>query len=275
MIQGRDDYRQIEVPRGNGGADFSAAMATIKNTGREEPGRKDRRCQKEEETSVGEERRTLEIEKQITVLSGFMSEVNKVQQACLINRHKEDGIVLLSREKAEVKRFHDERRELLGKLDRNLNMRMQKLISAQTTEIDQMKVDHEEEENSLISRLPRLFKHPSNAEDREVSVLNKLRSIQNTEKARLALEQQRAVREAELKGTRERASLLSSIRIEWETEQLAAKSALQSLVRGFVYDRYWFDQVVAKREEMLAKYRLELMNSENQEGLALIESSKP
>lgn len=269
MIRGRDDYPQLEVPRENGGPDLSAAIATIEDTGADEFGGKDRRRQ------LGEERRTLEIEKQITVFSGFMSEVNKVQQACLINRHKEDGIVLLSREKAEVKRFHDERRELLGKLDRNLDIRMKKLISAQTTEIDQMELEHENEENSLISRLPRLFKHQSNAEDREVSVLNKLRSIQNTEKARLVLEQQRAVREAELKGTRERASLLSAIRIEWDTEQLVAKSALQSLVRGFVYDRYWFDQAVAKREDMLAKYRLELMDSREQEELALTESYKP
>lgn len=265
MIEGRDDYLQLEAPRENGGPDLSAVMATIKDTGREESGGTDRRRQKEEKTRLGKEHRTLEIEKRITILSGFMSEVNKLQHACLVSRHKEDGIVLLSRQKAEVKRFHDERRELLGKLDRNLDLRIQKLITAQTTEIGQMELEQEEEENSLISRLPRLFKHQSNAEDRELSVLNKLRSIQNIEKARLVLEQQRVVKEAERKGTQERASLLSSIGIEWDTEQRVAKSALQSLVQDFVYDRYWFDQVVAKREDMLAKYRLELMNSRDQE----------
>lgn len=73
----------------------------------------------------------------------------------------------------------------------------------------------------------------------------------------------------------ERSSLLSSLSMEWDTQQLTAKSALQSLVQGFVYDRYWFDQAVAKRQDMLAKHRLGLISPSGLEDVAFPDICRP
>lgn len=49
------------------------------------------------------------------------------------------------------------------------------------------------------------------------------------------------------------------------------KSAQRCLVQELVYDRMWFDQVVAERENMLKRYRLGLINSgSNVEEISLV-----
>ncbi|RJE27401.1 IBR domain-containing protein [Aspergillus sclerotialis] len=260
-----DEYLQFDELR-NEEAYLSTVIAIIEDSGREEINENRRRAhgshlERKGESFRSKEYRKLEIDKRIKALSGFLSKANKLQQMHLINRQKEEGLAYFSRQRAEVERFNQERRELTGKQDRNLNARTQKLLSSQTAEIKQMKSAHDEEEIALVARLPRLFKHQSNAEDREMAVVTKLRGIQETEKKNLILEHTRAMREADEKNSLEREALLSSLKAEWDTEQLHARTALQSLVQGFIYDRYWFDRAVAKREDMLAKYRLQLINS--------------
>ena len=260
-----DGYLQVEELR-NEEAYLSMVIAMIEDSGREEINENRRRghgnhLERRGESLRSKEYRKLEIDKRMAALSGFLSKTNKLQQMHLINRQKEEGLAYFTRQRAEVERFNQERCKLTEKQDQNLNARTQKLVSYQTAETEKMKSAHEEEENALVARLPRLFKHQTNAGEREMAVVTKLRGIQETEKKTLILEHTRVMREAEEINSLERGALLSSLRAEWDTEQLHSRTALQSLVQGFVYDRYWFDRAVAKRDDMLAKYRLQLINS--------------
>lgn len=138
--------------------------------------------EREEETGARDPRQVRLVEERVKLLQAYLFEVNWLQQLSLINRHKEQALAFLSRQRA---------RSFLGKLQRNVESRIR--LSSQS------------------------------------------------------------VKKAE-----DTATLTSS--------------ALRSLVQELVYDRIWFDQVVAERENMLENYRLDLLSSGNdvEEELAFV-----
>jgi hypothetical protein len=136
-----------------------------------------------------------------------------------------------------------------------------------------MRIEHGEEEASLIVKLHRLFKVLPDTEDREVAVLTKLRDMQAVDKARQSEEHQQAIAKASEVASLERTALRSSLKTQWKAKQRMKKSGLRSLVQETVYDRFWFDRVVAERDGMLERYRVDLINGGNDlEELSFVEA---
>ena len=253
-------------------AGFSSVISAIRETGREQNALSFYPTNGEKVTWRDEEERRLLIDERVALLTTFLAELNKRQQIKLINRQNEAGAQFLSKQKEEVEQFHHQRHELMGKQQRNLNTRVQRVKDEQTLEIDHTSAAHAEEENDLNARLPRLLKDEGYTEEKHMGVLCKLRSLHEAEKDRLVKEHEDALRQVEERGSVERAGLEAAFNGQWETEQQAAKTEMRELVQGFVYDRYWFDKVVSKRGDMLGRYRLDLVDSEKEfEGLVFTE----
>ncbi|KAI9933420.1 hypothetical protein MW887_007893 [Aspergillus wentii] len=235
----------------------------------------EQRSQEQEGIDPRESHRRLEIDERARILGEFLSEINRLQQERLIHRQREEVYVFLSQQKAEGERLDRERRQVMEKHQWSIETRFQRLVAAQKADIQNMELEHKEEEDSLIVRFPRLYRGlpTAEAEYRESAVLAKLRGMQREEKLRLIEDHQQALADNKKETSIERGALESALKMQWRTEQKLVKAALRSLVQTCVYDRFWFDQVVAKREDLLEKYRQDLINSGNGlEDLSFVET---
>ncbi|XHF99004.1 hypothetical protein AWENTII_002526 [Aspergillus wentii] len=285
----QNDFLQLAVGGGgnldrNQETELAAVVMAIEYAEREENEERQRReqlqgneqrSQEQEGIDPRESHRRLEIDERARILGEFLSEINRLQQERLIHRQREEVYVFLSQQKAEGERLDRERRQVMEKHQWSIETRFQRLVAAQKADIQNMELEHKEEEDSLIVRFPRLYRGlpTAEAEYRESAVLAKLRGMQREEKLRLIEDHQQALADNKKETSIERGALESALKMQWRTEQKLVKAALRSLVQTCVYDRFWFDQVVAKREDLLEKYRQDLINSGNGlEDLSFVET---
>lgn len=244
---------------------LAAVLAAIEGAGREAEEKK--QYVEDEDSRPGE----ALVTSRIALLTNYLDKANKQQQESLATRQKEAGATLLARQQDNADRFHHEQEDLLRKQARNLSMRVDRLGLAHNTKLSKKEREQQEEETAMIVRLPRMFKDHSNAEEREMAVLERLRVVHKADRMKMMAQQGVATRKVKEKGADERAALLASIKNGWEAEQELAKRARSGLVQKLISERVWFERAVQMRAKLFAGYRYGLVAEGEVEELVFVD----
>ncbi|OJJ46365.1 hypothetical protein ASPZODRAFT_1955502 [Penicilliopsis zonata CBS 506.65] len=231
---------------------------------REQLSRENARIQEEAAARAREFQRLESIDERMTLLQRYLFEINKLQQTTMIDRQKEEVVSLLAEQQSYMERFESDRNALIDRTQKNHEHRVEKAKSVQVKEAARLNAIHIEQEIKLILNLPSYFHNQPDAEKRSLAVLERLRERQKTTKAQLEKAHDEAVVALEERGRVERVALETSLKSRSEVEQEQAKTARSFMIQHLAYDRYWFNEAVKKRQELLERYRLEMIESERQ-----------
>ncbi|EEP77778.1 predicted protein [Uncinocarpus reesii 1704] len=221
-----------------------------------------RRRREEEEAREREAQRLMAIAELIRNLRLTLDRINESQQKMLNMRHETDALLLHSKIQDEKKQFDEKRQRLELALQSNVKKRTDALSATHETEIAEMTSKHEDEEDETFISISRHLKNRPNREERERSIMDKLKAAQDRELASLQKTHKEAMEELEHTASIEASSLEAGLAKE---SQLACPSVAnrQILAQDITIDRHWFQAVTKKRADLLELHRQRLVRGEN------------
>jgi hypothetical protein len=134
---------------------------------------------------------------------------------------------------------------------------------------------HEEEEDDTLISLARLLKGKVNRQEREHSIMEKLRAAQESEKEHLLRSHVDGEADLEAKGELEIAALQAGLELDLEDIRHERTAVTRELGQEVSSDRHWFDAVVEKRAGLLDQYRTDLIEGRKQLPPVVIEPRTP
>ncbi|KAL1988533.1 hypothetical protein VTN96DRAFT_8928 [Rasamsonia emersonii] len=247
-------------------AEIAAAIAAVEAMERREEEERirreeQRRRREEEEARERKSQRVLEIAERMQLLKESLRTINQMQQNDLLNRQERQTQQLQAQNAARKSSLEKDGHDLIGHLEANRQSRMDSLLAAHAAELKRLQAANEEEENELIVKMTRLLKGCANVEEREMSILKRLRNTQKKDHDEMRARHQAEISDLKRKGSLELKSLQASLSARHEEQQKQESEAVRQLVQAAVIERIWFDRAVARREELLEAYRSELVSS--------------
>ncbi|WEW59383.1 hypothetical protein PRK78_004854 [Emydomyces testavorans] len=221
----------------------------------------EQRRREEEEARERETQRMLLITETIRKLRLALARINKSQQTMLTMRHYINAGSLQSKLQDEEKRFGKTQQQLQTALQANVKKRTDALVSAQEAQMQELISKQEDEEDETFISMSRHLKNKPNREEREKSILDKLKASQARELASLQESHREAMEELEFKSSIELKSLEVGL-TKYAQEACPSVRRYFEYIREIMIDRQWFHVVTKKRSDLLELHRMRLIRGE-------------
>lgn len=220
-----------------------------------------RRRREEERVREKEAQRMLMMAESMRSLRLELTQINTSQQTMLDMRHEADTRALQLEIDEEMKQFDERRRRLEFALQSNVRQRTEALLASQEAEVKELSSKHEEDEDETFISMSRHLKNKPNREEREKSIMEKLKASQDRELAALRKAHTDAMEELDFKASLESQSLGIGLAREMQICCPSIRKRID-LARDILIDRSWFRIVTKKRSELLELYRMRLTKSQ-------------
>lgn len=220
---------------------------------------------REEEAREKETQRLLLISEKMQELRSILVRVNAEQQSTLTSRHQgsAQSIQSVCADRQLSYEYWKARLEVAYRS--NLRRRKTDQAEKQSAELLELKAHHEDEEDETFINTQRYLKGKPNREEREQSILRKLKRAHQRERVALEKAQRDAIKELDFETGMEGIALQAGISKNLRVIHEDTSHSLYDLSSAVLSDRRWFVVVMAKRFKLLEQYRTLLVNGAGQE----------
>lgn len=203
--------------------------------------------------------------------------VIKSQRSGLVARHAEHVRSIQSQADSNQKSIEDDYNGLSITLQSSIQRRIDSLVQSHDFEFQSMASRHEEEEDETFLTLARHMKGKSNRDERERTILERLKT--SHEKERKSLKNTHKLAQTD---SRYQANLQAQA-LKWDMEYKVQEvrenysKSIEYFAKTVMAERGWFDAVTKKRMEMIEQFKDDLINgrreTENEDSMP--EIAKP
>lgn len=222
-----------------------------------------RRAQEEERMRIEEQERGERHQRsvELSVNNRYLELVERLNQAheyqwSMINkRHMTDaeGMVIDATRRSE--KYSQDSVRLLGMLESNVSLRLDRLSSSHKSHIAELTRKHEEQGDETLLTLQFYLRGKTNREGRTEAMMKKLDEAQCLEMTELQNRLTQEMQDFKSRCKIERAALSMGLGIRKDVERAAEASDRKLFGERVAADRQWIEAVFRKRAEMLELWR--------------------
>ena len=218
-------------------------------TGQEEQG-----TQGEKHHGFNEIQRMKAIETAVNNLRGELYRINKMQQHRISERHRTDAESLHCGILNNLTGWEQKRERLRRALDVNIQQRKDVLEKYHEVEQQRLLSRHDEEVDDALVAMTKHLRCRENRQERERSILGKLKASQELELAALSNHYEDARDGLEFRSDLERKALEAGIIVEQSRIRYRHSKSVEESHQRIMFDRRWFEAVIEQRNLMVERY---------------------
>ncbi|KAI1938910.1 hypothetical protein LOZ66_002985 [Ophidiomyces ophidiicola] len=257
QLQARRRMRNENIEREE--RELAEAFAEIDRLGVEESSRQEeeqkhfidkRRRRNEDQFREREAQRILLVTENTRSLRQALTRINTSQQTILNMRHESSAKSILLKIQTEHKRLEERWQQLERALQSNIKIRIDALSRAQEVEIQELVSKHEDEEDETFISMSRHLKNKPNREERQKSIMDKLKAAQDRELRVMHSIHKEALDNLEFQTNLEFKALEAGLAKGFQ-EACPGIERRSEFAREVLIERHWFHLVTKKRTELL------------------------
>lgn len=195
-------------------------------------------------------------------LRTILVRINEEQRTTLTSRHQQSAQSIQIRCANEQADYEKWKARLEVAHKSNLRQRKTTQATTQSNELLDLKAHHEDEEDETFINTQRYLKGKPNREEREQSILRKLKRAHQRERVALEKAQREATKELDFETGMEGIALQAGISKKLRVIHEETAHSLYDLSSMVLSDRRWFIVVMAQRFQLLKQYRARLIDWE-------------